>query len=219
MSSVPSLVPVETANLTDRVFEQLRAAIVAKTLEPGGRVTEAKLAADLRVSKTPVREALLRLREIGLIEPDGRRGGRVVGPSRSSYAELHDVREALEVHAAMVAAERAVPAERGAITDAAQRSHHGAQAGSLEVFHTFDALFHASIARATHNQRLIRHLGNCEDLVAMLRERDFPRGGASIACGEAHLAIATAIGDGDAGAAAELMRAHVRYARDVTLRR
>lgn len=212
-----ALAPVETDNLTDRVFEQLRAAITSKTLEPGARLTEVKLAEDLNVSKTPVREALLRLREIGLIEPDGRRGGRVVKQSQAAYAEMHDVREALEVHAAMVAASRAEPAERDAITSAAKESFDGAKAGKRSVFRAGDIRFHEAVARATHNPRLITQIRNCVDLIAIVRERDMPGGGTSVECGQAHLAIAEAIAGEDGALAAELMRAHVRFVRDATL--
>jgi GntR family transcriptional regulator, rspAB operon transcriptional repressor len=211
------LQPVDVDNLADRVFEQIRSAITSKTLEPGARLTEVGLAADLNVSKTPVREALLRLRELGLIEPDGRRGGRVVQPSRSSYAQMHEVREALEVYAALMASDRAGEADHRAIRDAAQESNEGARVGDVQRFRTADAAFHEAIARATGNPRLMTQIRNAIDLIAALRERDFRHGGASIRCGAAHIAIADAIEGGDGPAAAELMRAHVRYVRDITL--
>jgi GntR family transcriptional regulator, rspAB operon transcriptional repressor len=211
------LQPVDVDNLADRVFEQIRAAITSKTLEPGARLTEVRLAADLNVSKTPVREALLRLRELGLIEPDGRRGGRVVQPSKASYGQMHEIREALEVYAALVASDRAEGADRRAIRGHAQESYEGAQAGDVQLFRTADAAFHEAIANATRNPRLITQIRNAVDLIAALRERDFPHGGASIQCGAAHVAIADAIVGGDGPTAAELMRVHVRYVRDITL--
>src|ERR1043166_7375335 len=62
-------------SLTQLVYQALRDAIISKRLPPGERVSEASLARQLRVSKTPVREALLRLHAIGLVEADGGRGG------------------------------------------------------------------------------------------------------------------------------------------------
>jgi len=68
------------ATLTDMVFESIKSAIIEKSLPPGSRVSEAALATQLNVSKTPVRETLLRLRHIGLVHLTG--GGlRVVTPS------------------------------------------------------------------------------------------------------------------------------------------
>ncbi len=57
-------------SLADVVYSAIREAIVSKQLLPGERVTEAGLATRLHVSKTPVREAMLRLQEVGLIEAD-----------------------------------------------------------------------------------------------------------------------------------------------------
>jgi len=92
--------------LADVVYETIRDRIMDKTLPPGERVTESGIAEQLGVSKTPVREALLRLRRIGVIEPDGVRGGRVVRPSRSAIREAYEIREALEVFAVRSVAER-----------------------------------------------------------------------------------------------------------------
>ena len=98
--SMSGLSELRASNLVDLVFEQVRAAILDKSLAPGLRVTEAGLAKHLNVSKTPVREALLRLRQIGLIEDDGRRGGRVIAPSQIAIEHAFEVREALEAFTA-----------------------------------------------------------------------------------------------------------------------
>jgi DNA-binding GntR family transcriptional regulator len=68
-------------SLTDAVYQAIREAIVNCTLEPGSRATEEGFPSAFGSSKTPVREALLKLREIGLLEPDGPRGFRVVRSS------------------------------------------------------------------------------------------------------------------------------------------
>ena len=99
-------------SLTQLVYQALRDAIISKRLPPGERVSEASLARQLRVSKTPVREALLRLHAIGLVEADGGRGGRIVRPSAELIRHTYEVRGALESLAARLAAERATPAQR-----------------------------------------------------------------------------------------------------------
>jgi DNA-binding GntR family transcriptional regulator len=213
----PTLSPVQTDNLTDRVFEQIRSAITTKVFPPGARLTEAKLAEDLNVSKTPVREAFVRLREIGLIEADGRRGGRVVQPSRETIAEMYEVREALEAHAALLAAERAGSPAKAAIADAAARSLAGARADDRNAFAAADIAFHEAIARSTQNDRLEVLVRNSLDLIAAVRRRDFEHVEASNACAEAHVAVADAIARSDGPAAAEHMRAHVRHVRDMVL--
>jgi DNA-binding GntR family transcriptional regulator len=213
----PALSPVQTDNLTDRVFEQIRSAITSKVFRPGARLTEAKLAEDLNVSKTPVREAFVRLREIGLIEPDGRRGGRVVQPSRATIGEMYEVREALEVQAALLTAERAGRRVKAMIKDAAARSLLGAEAADREAFGAADRAFHETIAASTQNERLAVLVRNSFDLILAVRMRDFEHVEASRSCAKAHVAIAGAISRADGPAAAELMRAHVRDVREMVL--
>ena len=103
----PLFLEVRPDSLTDAVYEAIRRGIIDRRLAPGSPVTEAALAEQLGVSKTPVREALLRLKDIGVIEPNGRRGGRVVQLSEVSVRRAYEVRDALEPYAAGRAAERA----------------------------------------------------------------------------------------------------------------
>ena len=110
-------------SVTDIVYNSIRAAITNRDLAPGAPVTEAALSAQLEVSKTPVREALLRLTHIGLIEPDLKRGSRVVVPSRGALRESCEVRIAVECEAARLVAERSVAApELAGLADLARRS-------------------------------------------------------------------------------------------------
>ena len=104
-------------SLTQLVYQALRDAIISKRLPPGERVSEASLARQLRVSKTPVREALLRLHAIGLVEADGGRGGRIVRPSAELIQHTYEVRGALESLAARLAVERATPAQRSQLLE------------------------------------------------------------------------------------------------------
>jgi DNA-binding GntR family transcriptional regulator len=209
-SPAPALRPVQTDNLTERVFEQIRSAIITKIFPPGARLTEAKLAEDLNVSKTPVREAFVRLREIGLIEPDGRRGGRVVQASRPTVAEMYEVREALEAHATRLAAE-------ARIARAAARSLTGAEADDRNAFQIADLSFHHAIAASTRNHRLEALVKNSLDLIAAVRQRDFRDVEASRRCAQAHVAIADAISRADVVTAAEHMREHVRHVCEMVL--
>jgi DNA-binding GntR family transcriptional regulator len=204
-------------NLTDVVFARLRQAIVDRRIAPGERVTESSLAEQLDVSKTPVREALLRLRQIGLIEDYGRRGGRVVRPSRSSLLQTYEVREALETFAAVASAERADKEARARILDAARRSAAGATTGDLDAFHHWDVVFHEAVTTAADSARIAELTDDVVLLIVTLRTRDLPYGKTSIACGREHVKIAQAIAGGRAEHAGELMRVHIRHVRDFVL--
>src|SRR5579862_9670266 len=126
-------------SLTDMVYESIRGSIVAKRLLPGTVVPEASVAARLRVSKTPVREALLRLQSIGLVEPEGVRGLRVVSPSEDGIRHAYEVRAVLEQGLCRQAAERASGTERDEILAAARQSLDCAEAGDIsEGFRSWD---------------------------------------------------------------------------------
>ena len=74
------------AQLERRVYERVRDEIVSGALRPGEQLVEARIAADLGVSKTPVREALIRLQRDGLVEIEPYRGARGSSPRRRTSA-------------------------------------------------------------------------------------------------------------------------------------
>lgn len=208
---------LHASNLVDRVFDEVRAAILDKSLPPGLRVTEAGLAKHLNVSKTPVREALLRLRQIGLIEDDGRRGGRVITPSRVAIEQAFEIREALEAFAARAAAERATTSDCLSISTAAEQSLRGAEAGDRDAFSRWDSVFHERVAATASNARLTGLLDDACALITTLRHRDLPHARASIECAKGHVAVATAIQARDGAGAADAMCAHLRQVKDYVL--
>ena len=203
--------------LADVVYEAVRQSIMDKTLAPGTRVTETGLAKQLGVSKTPVREALLRLRRIGVIEPDGVRGGHVVRPSHSAIREAYEVREALEVFAVRSVAERVSGGDLERICDAAARSLKRAQAGDQAGFRQWDFAFHRAIAEAAANSRLTELIEDIFTLIGTLRQRDFPDSRWSVDCAEAHVRIADAIARRDTAAAESAAREHIRQVEGYVL--
>ena len=172
----PGLTQVRNENLSHLVYESIRDAIINRSLPPGARLTETKLAEELNVSKTPVREALVKLREVGLIEPAGRRAERVIRPSRKTLEDAYDVRESLEVFASRRAAERATVDQAGVIREAAETSLAGAREGDLARFGAADVAFHHAITSVAENRRLAELLDNAFALIVALRSRDLPTG-------------------------------------------
>jgi DNA-binding GntR family transcriptional regulator len=215
---ISALAPIGTPeNLTEMVYAAIRDAIVEQAFPPGTRVSEAGLAQQLNVSKTPVREALLKLRQIGLVEPTGRRGGRVTRPSRSSIQHAYEARQALESFAAEIVAERGSDADIAVIVDAAHRCLAAAEAGDFEGFRTWDSVFHEKIGEATANPRLSEMVENLFALIMALRRRDVPQAEGSVACARAHVMIGEAISRRDPDAARTRMRDHVRQVEGYVL--
>ena len=92
----PLLVRPERSQLKDQVYQELKQAIVDLRLEPGQPLREATLSAQLGVSKTPVREALVRLQEEGLVTIEPYRGATVSGYAHDDLVEIYELREILE---------------------------------------------------------------------------------------------------------------------------
>lgn len=196
-------------SLTEVVYETIRDAIINRVIAPGARLTEAALAEQLNVSKTPVREALLKLRQIGLVEPSGRRGGRVTLPSRGLIQNAYETRRALESSAAEIVAQRGSDADIELIGASAARCLAAAEAGDLAGFRRWDLRFHEQIAEATGNPRLSQLVNDSFAVVMALRRRDVPQAEGSVACAQAHVRIAKAIARRDPDGALKAMREHV----------
>lgn len=196
-------------SLTEMVYDAIRQAIIDCELEPGQSISEASLAKELGVSKTPVREALLELEYIGLIEPDGRRGGRIAAPSEESLRNAYEVREGLERQAAQLAARRASEDNLERMSALADTSVERAEDLDVEGFRTLDRQFHFAVASATDNAALSRLVRDAYDLTWTLRRRDTPITDDSIACAHQHRAIANAMTARDEDGAGEAMYAHI----------
>jgi DNA-binding transcriptional regulator YhcF (GntR family) len=101
--------------LREAVTDALRKAILSKRLKPGERLVEEQLAAELEVSRNPVREALRVLESEGLVEISPRRGASVTQLSEEEARELVEVRAALEGLCARLAARRCTPSMKAEI--------------------------------------------------------------------------------------------------------
>ena len=95
----------EHRTMTDVAYDQLKAAIVELRIPPGERLREAALAQGLNVSKTPVREALARLEQDGLVELSSFKSAVVTRYTAQDLRELYELREIIEVATARSAAE------------------------------------------------------------------------------------------------------------------
>ena len=157
MSQLQSTNPRQTPNRATEVYERLRQAIVEGSIRPNERLIEAELAERLEVSRTPVRETMLRLAGDGLIV-NHRRGWVVREHSAEEVREVYEVRAALEGFAARLAAERATDEQLEAIaanhrdyTDRAEASARG------ELVEHNDA-FHDAVITAAHNDLLAQRI-------------------------------------------------------------
>lgn len=200
---------VRRDSITDRVFDEIRQAIVDRRLQPGQRLSEARLASMLGVSKTPVRETFIRLQHVGLVEPGSGSGLQVVQPSAKVVQDAYEVRRGLESLAAGLAAERAGDAVRRKIREAADHGLACTLASDEPGRLGADRILHTLIATGSGNIKLAADIEDYYVLTWALRQRDVPELSESAQCGEQHQRVAAAISAGDAPAAQEAMAEHL----------
>ncbi|MFB9134217.1 GntR family transcriptional regulator [Vibrio olivae] len=204
----------KSANLTEYLIE----SIVNGSVPSGAKISEPELAKRLQVSRGPLREAIMRVEGLGLIERIPHVGARVTTLTLTKLVELYAVREALEGMAARLAARHIHPKELQALkTVLAAHSEHIEQVEGASYFHQqgdFD--FHYQIIKASRNQQLTTLL--CDELYHLLRMYRFQSPRSHSRPTEAlqeHKFILQAIEQGDEELAELLMRRHISRSRDL----
>jgi DNA-binding GntR family transcriptional regulator len=207
----------EAASLAAEAYTVVRRRILRGELAMGQVISRRKLAVELGMSFLPVSEALLRLEFEGLLESRPRAGTRIRIPSREDVKGHYVVREALEMQAATLFAERATEDERGEILRLAARVDAASVHADPTMYPRLHHKLHRRIAECTRCSALIAAIEQTNALASIWfcaqRERD--RGNAS----SRHADLATILCNGDAERAADAMRAHLKVSLEHTMDR
>ncbi|HEU0201611.1 MAG TPA: GntR family transcriptional regulator [Burkholderiaceae bacterium] len=204
-------------SLTDLAVERIRSAIVEGRLAIGAQISESALAAQFGISKTPVREALLRLKLDGLVEIHPQRGTFVFRLDDEEVAEICRFREILESAALAEAMSRDRDALLGRldanIRDMA-RAHRSREARKLPQL---DADFHGAILELCGNAYLRAAYGLIEHKIHALRWR-LPEDNDQVEhCQDNHAVIVEQIREGNVGKAQTTLKRHIRETLDAYL--
>lgn len=197
--------------LASQVYAALCEDIAAGVLARGERVVVDRLAEHLGVSPTPVREAVARLVQDGLIceAPDGKL--RVVPLTRAYVVETFLVRGALEGLAAELAAPRIAAADLDRLREALRETGEALPRGDYGVYVATDALLHGAVRAAAGNRALARELQALEAHVAYIRGYAQRHHGEHMACShEEHAEVVAALAGRDAPGARAAMERHIR---------
>ena len=144
-----------TASLVDAAHEKIRRRILDNVWPPGHRALEQEVALALGMSRTPVREALVRLQAEGLVEVVPRHGMRVLPVSPSDMREIYEILTALECMAAEILARRRPgKAELKPLMDATDAMDRALGAEDLDAWAKADELFHAQLLELAGNRQL-----------------------------------------------------------------
>ena len=197
--------------LRHAVLEEIRRRIIAGAYSPGERVYEDQIAADLDVSRNPVREALQALAGEGFIELEPRRGARVAVVSQARAGELFEVREVLEGLVASLAATRRTDADVAAMRAVVEEGCEAAERGTLTALPALNTRFHTLLATTARNAMLAETIEHLRHLIEWIySQRIAQRAPRSW---QEHSRIVDAIASGDAHTAERVARAHIAMAR------
>lgn len=205
-------IPVPAAKRTP--YDKIRDAIVSGELAGGTPLTESSLAAWCGVSRTPIREALLRLEQDGLIART-ERGPVVRSRSPEEILDIYEVRIALEATAARSAALRRTDHDIRAMRQALAMvvSDPKDPAELVKV----NTAFHRRVWRAAHNEAVVDLLQRVELHLARYPETTLSYPGRWERACQQHAELVDAIEARDAEAAAAIAHQHFTEARDIRL--
>jgi len=215
-----SPIPVvrEAMNLGDSAYAELKSWIVDGRLPGGTGVSEAELALALGLGKAPVRSALARLAQDGLVTSSARRGWRIAPITLADILDVFQLRRELEPMAARLATQRGVDAALLKRLDVGCKAGYvPGHAASQRSFLAANRAFHLAIAEAAGSPRLLRVLSGLLDeaerallLGLALRNR-------SDEIKHEHQALIDAMSSGDTATAERIMAEQVDEARDMVI--
>lgn len=206
------------SSMAERAYAHIRCHIIEGEYAPGTLLPEARLAAATGTSRTPVREALLRLQAEGYVERKGGRGYSVASFTIKGLKDTVEVRRIVESAAAALAAERATPAQRRRLPQLATFKYTVGDSLSYQEAQEMNARFHCLVAEASQNALLVDLVNHCLGqmsrflaLGAHLPDKFWRR------ADEDHHALADAIAGVDPDEASRLMAEHLEHSNKLLM--
>ncbi|MGR6963241.1 GntR family transcriptional regulator [Geodermatophilus sp. URMC 61] len=200
------------ATKSDFAYTRVRELILSGALEPGAVINQAVLAKEIGISTTPLREALRRLKQQGLVELDAHRDARVTQLDAEEARDLLEVRRSLDPMAASLAAERRTKQDLAEMR-ASLEGLHALPSNPTVTQLIAHRRFHTAVYRASHNALLTEMLDGLWDTADRYRRHGLqversPEERAMKA--NEHTLLFQAIVEGDTETAADVMRAHIQ---------
>ena len=211
-SSTPSLEGIildRRSPLRDQIYDVVRGLIIIGQLRPGQPINEVEIAERLGVSRTPVREAVKRISDEGLINVFAQNGTFVAELSRGSIEEAYIIRNALELESVRRAAARMTRAHEEALEDIIALHQTAISRQRFADAIRLDDQFHRTIAEINGLSMLWRAVDISKAQMDRGRYLALPRPGSGETTIAQHRAIVAALRTHDADLSIEAMRAHL----------
>ena len=202
---------------TEQVFDAIVDDICTGRLTPGVPLRQEQLAERFAVSRQPVQQALLLLRNQGLVREFGRRGLEVAPLDREFVSHLYDLRQLLDGYAARLAADRRAPEWLEDMDEVMRIGEAAFRDSAFARMISADLRFHRAVVEASGNPLLVESSQVMWRNVQRVMGEVLLQGGSPAWVWEDHAAILEAIRDGNATAAEDLARRHAAHGEQLIL--
>ncbi|MDQ8727130.1 GntR family transcriptional regulator [Bradyrhizobium sp. LHD-71] len=204
--------------MTETAYGELKRKILRSELAPGAHFLEEELAVMLGMSRTPVREAAVRLEQEGFLEIVPRRGFRVTRLSKRTVREINEVLECLEIQAAeRLAARRIAADDLKLLEDAVARMDVALESEDAQAWAQADYEFHTLLIVLCGNQHLAEVAKNFLDKAHRFRLMTLQLRAKPVYSNVNHAAVVEAVRRNDPQTAQDIHRAHKRrWARELS---
>ncbi len=213
MNSTPLISTGKPLALTDWAFESIKDSILNLTLPPGVQLQVEQLATQMGISRTPVREALLRLERDGFVQVLPRVGFFVTGIDPKDLEELYELRELLESRAVRDAVPRLSDEELAHLNQLVEYSKVAIEEQDTEKFLETEIAFHTFLTDHSQNRRLIAIIESFRDLTYRWRKLAITSFQDVRVSYDEHCQINAAVQQKNASLASQLMGEHIRAAQ------
>jgi DNA-binding GntR family transcriptional regulator len=203
-----------TATASSKIYSDLRTELVSLQRRPGEVISEAEIALSYGVSRTPVREAILKLSDEGLLEIFPQSGIFVSRIPIAALPEAILIRKSLEATTAQLAAERAAASQILVLQAILERQREANAAKDGDAFHRADEMFHATIAEVAGYPGIWTLIQQVKVNVDRYRRLTLPQQGRIARVIAEHEAILSAIAAHDASGARTAMEIHLESLLD-----
>ena len=214
----PTIALLQSSSLTSVVGKEIERQILHGELAPGAKLIEATLAAQLGVSRGPVREAFRMLEEAGLVRQEKNRGVFVRHVALDEAMEIYDLRAMMDEAVGRQLAQRITAEQLKTVRAMVEAMERAVKAGDADAYHLLNLDFHDRLVEFTGNRKFTAVYRRLINELSLFRRLNLADARLLPVSASEHRAIVKAIAAGDAEAAANAMRSHVLVSKERTLK-
>jgi len=203
--------------LREIVYEELKMQILTGKIAPGSRMMEVELAESMGVSRTPIREAIKKLEQEGLVIIEPRKGAYASQISVKDMVDILEVRQDMEGLAAHMAAYRMTPKQMKELEIISVAYNKAVEEGNMSDMIKFDTDFHNLIVESCNNSILTMMINQLQELLLRFRYVYYDNIKRAEKMPSEHSMIMEAIKDGRSDAARASAEMHIERIKDMVM--